>query len=141
MSQTVRKGDKIRVHYTGTLNDGSVFDSSVLNKRPPLEFTVGAGQMIAGFDKGVEGMAVGETKNLKLAPEEAYGRRRDDMLVTVEANRMPKGYTPHVGDQLQMGRCPVTVAAVKDDGSVTLDANHSLAGKELNFEVTVVEIL
>ena len=63
------------------------------------------------------------------------------MLVTVEANRMPKGYTPHVGDQLQMGRCPVTVTAVKDDGSVTLDANHSLAGKELNFEVTVVEIL
>ncbi|MCI6260388.1 MAG: FKBP-type peptidyl-prolyl cis-trans isomerase, partial [Pyramidobacter sp.] len=79
MPQTVRKGDKIRVHYTGTLNDGSVFDSSVLNKRPPLEFTVGAGQMIAGFDKGVEGMTVGETKTLKLAPEEAYGRRRDDM--------------------------------------------------------------
>jgi len=141
MPQTVRKGDKIRVHYTGTLNDGSVFDSSVLNKRPPLEFTVGAGQMIAGFDRGVEGMTVGETKMLKLAPEEAYGQRRDNMIVTVEAERMPKGYTPRVGDQLQMGRHPVTVTEIKGDGSVTLDANHFLAGKELNFEVTIMEIL
>lgn len=141
MTQIVKKGDRIRVHYTGTLNDGSVFDSSVLNKRPPLEFKVGAGQMIAGFDKGVEGMAAGETKTLHLKPEEAYGVRREDMLITVSADRMPDSYTPTVGDQLQMGHYPVTVAEIKDDGSVVLDANHSLAGKELNFEVTVVEIL
>ncbi len=141
MTQIVKKGDRIRVHYTGTLNDGSVFDSSVLNKRPPLEFKVGAGQMIPGFDKGVEGMAVGETKNLHLKPEEAYGIRREDMLITVSADRMPDSYTPTVGDQLQMGHYPVTVAEIKADGSVVLDANHSLAGKELNFEVTVVEIL
>ncbi len=137
----MKKGDRIRVHYTGTLNDGSVFDSSVLNKRPPLEFVVGAGQMIAGFDKGVIGMTIGEVKNLHLAPEEAYGVRRDDMLITVPADRMPAGYAPKVGDELMMGRHPVVVAEVKNDGSVVLDANHSLAGKELNFEVTLVEIL
>lgn len=141
MSQTAKKGDKVRVHYTGTLNDGSVFDSSVLNKRPPLEFKVGAGQMIAGFDKGVEGMAAGETKTLILPPEEAYGPRRDDMMVTIGAERLPAGYRPHVGDGLQMGPHPVVVAKVNDDGSVVLDANHSLAGKELRFEVTLVEIL
>ena len=141
MSQTVKNGDKVRVHYTGTLNDGSVFDSSVLNKRPPLEFKVGAGQMITGFDKGVVGMAVGETQTLKLPPEEAYGPRRDDMMVTVAANRLPAGYKPNVGDGLQMGPHPVVVAKINDDGSIVLDANHSLAGKELNFEVTVVEIL
>ncbi|MDY3868383.1 MAG: peptidylprolyl isomerase [Pyramidobacter sp.] len=141
MAQTVKKGDKVRVHYTGTLNDGSVFDSSVLNKRPPLEFTVGAGQMIPGFDKGVEGMAVGEKKMLKLPPEEAYGQRRDDMMITIGAERLPAGYTPKVGDGLQMGPHPVVVAQVNEDGSIVLDANHSLAGKELNFEVTLVEIL
>ncbi len=141
MAQTVKKGDKVRVHYTGTLNDGTVFDSSVQNKRPPLEFEVGAGQMIAGFDKGVIGLAVGETAQLKLPPEEAYGARRDDLLIPVPADRMPRGYTPTVGDKLQMGPHPVTVAEIKPDGSVVLDANHPLAGKELNFEVTVVEIL
>lgn len=141
MAQTVKKGDKIRVHYTGTLNDGTVFDSSVQNKRPPLEFQVGAGQMISGFDKGVVGLAVGETAQLKLPPEEAYGLRRDDLLIPVTADRMPAGYHPSVGDKLQMGPHPVTVAEVKSDGSVVLDANHPLAGKELNFEVTLVEIL
>ena len=141
MAQTVKNGDKIRVHYTGTLNDGSMFDSSIKNNRPPLEFTVGAGQMIKGFDKGVVGMSVGETRTLKLQPEEAYGIRRDDMMIEVGADRMPKGYTPSVGDKLQMGPHTVTVAEVKEDGSVVLDANHFLAGKELNFEVTLVEIL
>jgi peptidylprolyl isomerase len=141
MAQIVKNGDRIRVHYTGTLNDGSVFDSSVLNKRPPLEFVVGAGQMIRGFDKGVVGMAVGETKKLKLSPEDAYGKRREDLLITVTPDRMPKGYTPAVGDKLQMGPYAVTVSQIRDDGTVILDANHSLAGKELNFEVTVVEIL
>lgn len=141
MAQIVKNGDRIRVHYTGTLNDGSVFDSSVLNKRPPLEFVVGAGQMIRGFDMGVVGMAVGETKKLKLSPEDAYGKRREDLLITVTPDRMPKGYTPAVGDKLQMGPYPVTVSQIRDDGTVILDANHSLAGKELNFEVTVVEIL
>lgn len=140
-TQTAKKGDTVRVHYTGTLDDGSVFDSSVLNKRPPLEFTVGAGQMIAGFDQGVEGMAAGETKTLRLSPEEAYGQRRGDLLITIAANRMPKNYTPRVGDQLQIGRRPVTIAEVRANGSVTLDANHSLAGKTLNFEITLVEIL
>ena len=91
MAQTVKNGDKIRVHYTGTLNNGEMFDSSIKNNRPPLEFTVGAGQMIKGFDKGVVGMAVGETRMLKLLPEEAYGVRRDDMMITVRATRPKSG--------------------------------------------------
>lgn len=141
MPQVVKKGDKIRVHYTGTLSNGQEFDSSIHNNRPPLEFTVGAGMMIKGFDDGVVGMAVGETKNLKLSPAEAYGERRDELMIVVEAKRLPKHYIPAVGDHLSMGRHPVVVTEVKKDGSVVLDANHPLAGQELNFEVTVVEIL
>ena len=141
MAQTVKNGDKIRVHYTGTLNSGKMFDSSIKNNRPPLEFTVGAGQMIKGFDKGVVGMAVGETRMLKLPPEEAYGVRRDDMMITVKPSQMPKNYTPTLGDKLMMGPHTVTVAKINEDGSVVLDANHFLAGQELNFEVTLVEIL
>ena len=141
MAQTVKNGDKIRVHYTGTLNNGEMFDSSIKNNRPPLEFTVGAGQMIKGFDKGVVGVAVGETRMLKLPPEEAYGVRRDDMMITVKPSQMPKNYTPTLGDKLMMGPHTVTVAKINEDGSVVLDANHFLAGQELNFEVTLVEIL
>ncbi len=141
MTQTVKNGDTVRVHYTGTLNDGTVFDSSIQNHRPPLEFKVGAGMMIPGFDKGVVGMAAGETRTLKLPPGEAYGEYREDLLITVGADRMPPGYTPRVGDELSMGRRPVTVKAVNGDGSVVLDANPRFAGKELNFEVTLVEIL
>lgn len=136
---TAAKGNTVRVHYTGTLKDGSVFDSSTLNQRPPLEFTVGAGQMIPGFDKGVLGMAIGETRTLVLPPAEAYGERQEDRMIDVPISRMPAGYSPTVGDQLQMGHMPVTIAAITDE-MVTLDANHSLAGKELTFEVTLVEI-
>lgn|GEM_PF-109269 len=137
------KGKKVRVHYTGTLADGDIFDSST--GRDPLEFVVGAGQMIAGFDRGVEGMAVGEEKTLTLPPDQAYGERRDDMVFQVSRDVMPKDYTPSVGDTLQMRTkqgmpMNVTVASVEED-KVLLDANHSLAGKELTFKVTLVEVL
>jgi peptidylprolyl isomerase len=137
------KGKKIRVHYTGTLSDGEVFDSS--RGRTPLEFTVGAGQMIPGFDSGVVGMKVGEERTLVLPPDQAYGSKRDDMVFTVSRDVMPKNYEPSVGDSLQMmtrGGSPmsVTVASVGED-SVELDANHRLAGKELTFQVELVEIV
>ncbi len=138
-----KKGDKVRVHYTGTLRNGEQFDSS--RGRSPLEFTVGAGQMIPGFDRGVEGMEPGETKTLTLFPEEAYGERREDLLFTVERCALPKGYTPSEGDQLSMrqrngGAMTVTVRKVGDD-SVVLDGNHHLAGQDLIFDVELVEIL
>jgi len=137
------KGKKVRVHYTGTLADGDIFDSST--GRDPLEFVVGAGQMIAGFDRGVEGMPVGEEKTLTLPPDQAYGERREDMVFSVSRDVMPKDYTPSVGDTLQMRTkqgmpLNVTVASV-EEGTVLLDANHSLAGKELTFRVRMVEVL
>ena len=137
------KGKKIRVHYTGTLSDGEVFDSS--RGRSPLEFTVGAGQMIPGFDKGVEGMRVGEERTLVLPPDLAYGTKRNDRVFSVSRDVMPENYEPSVGDSLQMmtrGGTPmsVTVTSVGED-SVELDANHRLAGKELTFQVELMEIL
>jgi peptidylprolyl isomerase len=137
------KGKKIRVHYTGTLSDGEVFDSS--RGRSPLEFTVGAGQMIPGFDKGVEGMRVGEERTLVLPPDLAYGTKRNDRVFSVSRDVMPENYEPSVGDSLQMmtrGGTPmsVTVTSVGED-SVELDANHRLAGKELTFKVELMQIL
>lgn len=136
-----KKGDTVRVHYTGTLNDGTMFDSSIKNGRPPLEFKIGAGQMIPGFDKGVEGMETGEKKMLVLEPKDAYGERNEENVFTVPADKLPEGYTPHVGDNLLAGYQRVTVAKINEDGSVEIDANHELAGKTLNFEVELVEIV
>lgn len=137
-----KKGDKVQVHYTGTLKSGEQFDSS--RGRSPLEFTVGAGQMIPGFDRGVEGMEVGETRTLTLSPQEAYGERREDLLFTVERCVLPKGYTPSEGDQLSMrqrngGAMTVTVRKVGDK-SVVLDGNHRLAGETLIFDVELVSV-
>lgn len=135
------KGDKVSVHYTGKLENGEVFDSSV--QREPLQFEVGAGQMIPGFDAAVEGMEVGEKKTVSLPPAEAYGERKEDMTQEVPRDRMPEDYSPSVGDQLQVGTpggaMIVTVAAVSED-SVTIDANHRLAGETLIFEIELVEI-
>lgn len=142
MSQ-VKEGDQVKVHYTGKLTDGTVFDSS--ENREPLAFTVGAGQMIPGFDKAIPGMAVGDTKTIEVVSAEAYGDRRDDLIVTVPSDKLPEDMNPTVGDKLQInqedGRAiPVTVTEVKDD-SIILDANHDLAGKDLVFDVELVEIV
>lgn len=140
MSKAV-KGSKVSVHYTGKLENGEVFDSSL--EREPLQFEVGAGQMIPGFDAAVEGMEVGEKKTVSLPPAEAYGERREEMMQDVPRDRMPEGYTPSIGDQLQVGTpggaMIVTVAAVSED-TVTIDANPPLAGKTLIFEIELVEI-
>ncbi|WP_371168306.1 FKBP-type peptidyl-prolyl cis-trans isomerase [Aliiroseovarius sp. 2305UL8-7] len=138
----VTSGATVRIHYTGTLEDGSVFDSS--EGREPLEFTVGSGMIIPGLDKALPGMSVGEKKKVTIAPEEAYGPRQDDALLQVPRDDIPAEIPLEVGLQLQMtgpqGQpVPVTVVEMTDD-SVTLDANHALAGRTLIFDFEVVGI-
>ena len=134
--------DKVSVHYTGKLDDGTVFDSSV--QREPLEFTVGEGQVIPGFENAVVGMETGDSKTVRIPADEAYGQRRDDMLIEVERDQFPPHIEPEVGQQLQVRQANgqpvvVSVAEVSDD-NVTLDANHPLAGKDLTFEIELVHI-
>lgn len=136
------KGDNVKVHYTGTLNDGSIFDSS--REREPLAFELGAGMMIPGFEKAVEGMEVGETTKAVLPATEAYGEKRDDMLIELPIDQVPADINPVVGQQLQLQRQDGGVMQVVvtnlTETNITLDANHPLAGKELTFEIEVVEI-
>lgn len=139
----VKSGDVVRVHYTGTLEDGSQFDSSV--GRAPLEFTVGAGQMIAGFDAGVVGMAVGEKKTILIDPDHGYGQKDPSAIIEFPSSNIPEGMTVEVGMKLnlqnQYGQpVPVVVIEVKEE-VIIMDANHFLAGKDLTFEVELVEIV
>ncbi|TDW95752.1 FKBP-type peptidyl-prolyl cis-trans isomerase [Dinghuibacter silviterrae] len=141
--QQVKKGDKVRVHYHGKLTNGETFDSS--EGRAPLEFIVGAGMMIKGFDAAVVGMTLGEKKTVNIPAAEAYGEYEADLLMEFPRDQFPKGLTPEVGMQLTMTngagqQIPVTIAAVKED-VVVLDRNHFLAGKELVFDITLAEIV
>lgn len=137
-----KNGDTVKVHYTGKLNDGSVFDSS--QDREPLEFTLGEGQLIPGFEKAVEGMEVGDNTTVEIPSDEAYGERRDDLELEVAKNELPGDIDPEVGMQLQMKQqesgqaIPVQITAVEDE-KVKLDANHPLAGKDLTFDIELVE--
>ncbi|MCT8161834.1 peptidylprolyl isomerase [Pseudoruegeria sp. SHC-113] len=138
----IKSGDTVRIHYKGTLDDGSVFDSS--EGRDPLEFTVGSGQIIPGLDEALPGMAVGESKSVTIAPEKAYGPSHDEARQSVPRAQIPAEIPLEVGIQLQMqtpdGRAiPVTVVEITED-SVTLDANHPLAGKALTFDFEIVSI-
>lgn len=138
----VQKGDKVKVHYTGKLNDGQVFDSS--EGREPLEFTIGNGMLIQGFETGVVGMEVGDTKTVKITPEEGYGERNDELVAVVPRSNIPPDVDVTVGQMLQVQQpnnqtVNVVVTDVSDE-NVTLDANHPLAGKELTFDIEVVEI-
>jgi peptidylprolyl isomerase len=138
-----KQGDVVRVHYTGRLTDGTQFDSS--EGREPLEFTVGAGQMIKGFDDGVVGMNVGDKKTLNIPAHEAYGERDDQAIIEFPASNIPADMKLEPGMQLtlrnQYGQpVPVVVLEVKTD-VVVMDANHMLAGKELVFDVELVEIV
>lgn len=141
MSQ-VKEGDAVQVHYTGKLQDGTVFDSS--REREPLTVKVGSGEVIPGFEKGIIGMAVGETKTLTLNPDEAYGQKRDDLVVEVDKNQFPEHITPKVGERLQVKQPDGSLVNVQitdiEDSTVTLDANHPLAGESLVFEVELVGI-
>lgn len=139
---TAKTGDTVHVHYTGRLDDGSVFDAS--EGRDPLAFTLGGGQVIAGFDDAVSGMAVGDAKTVRIPAEEAYGARRDDLRIEVPRDQLPDGLEVEVGMQLQLrredgGAMPVTVAET-GEASIVLDANHPLAGEALTFELRLVAI-
>jgi FKBP-type peptidyl-prolyl cis-trans isomerase 2 len=139
----VKTGDVVRVHYTGTLVDGSQFDSSV--GRNPLEFTVGAGQMIAGFDAGVLGMAVGEKKTLQIDPDHGYGQSNPEAIIEFPRTNVPEGMEIEIGMQLNLQNeygqpVPVVIMEITEE-VVIMDANHSLAGKDLIFEVELVEIV
>ncbi len=137
-----KKGDKVAVHYTGTLDDGAVFDSS--RERDPLEFTLGTGQVIAGFDAAVEGLAEGESVKTKIACDQAYGQRDDQLVVETPREHIPSEVSLEVGRRLQARSqeghvTRVTVTALTEQ-TVTLDANHPLAGQDLTFEIELVEI-
>jgi FKBP-type peptidyl-prolyl cis-trans isomerase 2 len=140
---TAKTGDTVRVHYTGKLEDGSIFDSSA--NRDPLEFTIGAGEVIAGFEQAVTGLSQGETVSTTIPPEQGYGPRRDEMLAVIPRDRLPEAIEPEVGQRLsvqqQDGRQLVVAIAKVDEASVTLDANHELAGKTLTFDLELVEVL
>jgi len=139
----VKTGDTVRIHYTGSLSDGSVFDSS--RGRGPLEFTVGAGQIIPGLDAALPGMTVGEEKTVKVPSAQAYGPRDPDGLQPVPRDQIPPEIPLDPGTALQLqlpdGRSlPVTVSEVTEE-TVVLDANHPLAGKDLIFAIEMVEIV
>jgi len=140
--QQVKKGDTVKVHYHGKLVDGTTFDSS--EGRDPLEFQVGAGMMIKGFDEGVLEMNVGQKKTISILPENAYGLSDPDSIIDFPISNFPSDMKPEVGMQLNMrdntgNTFPVVISAVKEE-TVSLDANHPLAGKELVFDIELIDI-
>ena len=137
-----KDGDKVKVHYTGQLENGDVFDSS--KQRDPLEFVIGSGNVLPGFENGIIDMEVGDSKRITISPEEGYGEKREELVVTVMRNEFPDHITPAVGQQLQIKQekgdiLNVNITAL-DEESITLDANHPLAGHTLLFEVELMEI-
>ncbi|MFP4145444.1 MAG: FKBP-type peptidyl-prolyl cis-trans isomerase [Phycisphaeraceae bacterium] len=138
------KGDTVQVHYTGKLQDGTVFDSS--EGRDPIEFKIGEGQVIPGFEKAVEGLEEGEKTEATIPADEAYGQYSDEAVATLPRNQFPDDLDVQVGQQLQMQNpqgqvFSVRVADVDEENEqVTLDANHPLAGKDLTFELELVKV-
>ncbi len=135
-------GNTIKVHYTGRLDDGAIFDSS--REREPLEFTIGAGGIIKGFEEGVLGMAVGDTKTIRISSDDAYGPYREDLAMTVSRSQLPPDINPTEGQMLSLrhpngSHMDVMITEVTPD-VVTLNANHPLAGKDLTFELEMVDI-
>jgi len=140
--QKAKRGDVVNVHYKGTLDDGTEFDSS--EGSDPIQFTIGNGDVITGFEEAIIGMSAGETKTERMEPERAYGNHKDDLVFRIERNQLPKGTEIEIGDALNIGfadggNAQVQVAKM-DAKTVTLDANHPLAGKALTFDLTLVSI-
>ncbi|WP_022835379.1 FKBP-type peptidyl-prolyl cis-trans isomerase [Salisaeta longa] len=136
-----KKGDEVLVHYTGRLEDGNVFDES---QDEPLRFTIGEQRVIPGFEEAVTGMEPGDSKTTEIPPKEAYGEHREDMVMELEREQLPDDLEPEVGAQLTLrledGRqVPVFIAALGEE-SVTIDANHPLAGRTLTFDLELVDI-
>lgn len=138
----VQNGDKVRVHYHGKLRSGETFDSS--EGREPLEFTVGSGQVIPGFDQGVMGMQQGEKKTVEIPADQAYGQKAEEMMLEFPKSQFPEGMNPEVGMQLGLSdnqgqSHTVRVAEIREE-SVILDANHPLAGEDLIFDIELVDV-
>jgi FKBP-type peptidyl-prolyl cis-trans isomerase 2 len=139
----VKDGDTVKVHYTGKLEDGSVFDSSV--ERDPLEITLGEGKLIPGFEKAVVGLEVGDKTTASIESTDAYGDRREDLELSIERNQLPEDIEPQVGMQLQLNQpngqpVPVQITKVEEE-NIMIDANHPLAGKDLTFDIELVDIV
>jgi FKBP-type peptidyl-prolyl cis-trans isomerase 2 len=138
-----KKGDTVRVHYTGRREDGVVFDSS--REREPLELTLGAGQHITGFERAIEGMTPGESKSVRVPAEEAHGERRDDKVLRLDRSSLPANVDPEVGQQVLLktpgGKSIPAVLAGVSESTVTVDANHPLAGNDLIFDLELLEIV
>lgn len=137
-----KANDKVKVHYKGTLKSGEVFDSS--EGKNPLEFTLGQGQVIPGFDQGIHGMEINEVKTIDIPAAEAYGEVKQELIQKVPKENVPAEIKPEVGMKLVSKtpnghEIPIVLTEVAED-SITIDANHPLAGKDLVFEVTLVEI-
>ena len=138
-----QNGNTVKVHYTGKLEDGTQFDTSTSGD--PLEFTLGGGQIIPGFEKAILGMQPGDSKTVTIPSADAYGEHREDMVVVVEKTQFPDHIKPQVGQQLEMRQAnnqPLNVVVTDiTDEDVTLDANHPLAGKDLVFDLELVAIV
>lgn len=138
----VKNGSTVEVNYTGKLADGTVFDTS--EGKVPLEFTLGSDQVIPGFEKAVMGMKIGEKKTFTIPANEAYGPHRNDLVLEVPRDKLPSGITPQVGQQFQQksdsGSVVIAIVTKVSDKTVTLDANHPLAGKDLTFEIELLKI-
>lgn len=136
-------GKKVKIHYTGRLNDGTVFDSS--KGREPLEFVLGSGVVIKGFDEGVTGMEIGEQKTIEIPAADAYGKSNPEMFIRVPKTAVPPDMVLEVGLDLVIpqpngGGIPVVVSEITD-AEIVLDANHRLAGKDLIFDLELIEIV
>jgi len=137
-----KQGDTVKIHYTGKFNDGTVFDASTEDE--PLEFVIGEGQVIPGVEEAVIGMNPEESKEAVIPPEKAYGQYHDDMVVEVEKDKFPEHIQPELGLELELkqenGESVFVVVTNVSDEEITLDANHPLAGKDLTFDIQLMEI-
>lgn len=142
MTTTAKPGDTVTVHYTGKLADGQVFDTS--RGRDPIEFVLGRRRVIPGLDTAIEGMQPGEKKTAEIPPDDAYGPHRPELVMEFERDRIPPDINAKVGEELQVqttaGKSMPAVVIGASDEAITLDANHPLAGKELTFEIELVDV-
>jgi len=137
-----KEGDVVKVHYTGKLDNGEVFDTS--DNREPLSFTIGKNEVIPGFEDGVKGLKVGQSKTVKIESDQAYGPRREEMLYKVDKDKFPPDVELKIGDSFKIGQeqgNPTIVSITEiSENEVILDANHPLAGKDLTFDIQLIEI-
>ena len=141
--QNAKKGDKVKVHYTGKLDNGEIFDSS--EGKEPLEFTLGENQVLQKFEETVEGMKVGESTNVSIPAADAYGSRQNDLIIKLPLNRLPESVKPEIGMKLKMqtkqGEIIVVTVMGIGENDITIDANHELADKDLHFQIELLKIL